>query len=90
MAHMIVKHSVQDFGTWKPVFDGDAGRRSDAGCRSTDVYRDATDPNAVTVVLEFGSQDQAHAFANDPALAETMKKAGVKGRPDISFLNAVE
>jgi len=40
--------------------------------------------------MQFGSQDQAHAFAADPALAETMKQAGVVARPEISFLNAAD
>ncbi len=89
MAHVLVRHTVEDFGKWKSVFDGDAARRSAAGCTSTDVYRDADNLNAITVVLGFGSQDQAQAFANDPVLAETMKNAGVVGRPDMRFLNAV-
>jgi quinol monooxygenase YgiN len=90
MAHVIVKHTVEDYGSWKPVFDADATRRSNAGCTSERVYRDADNPNAITVLMEFGSHDQAHAFANDPKLAETMKKGGVISRPDVSYLNAVE
>lgn len=90
MAHMIVKHTVQDFGKWKPLFDGDQSRRSQAGCKAEQIYRDAENPNALTVVMEFGSRDQAQAFANDPALAEVMGKAGVIGRPEVSFLELVE
>lgn len=90
MAHVIVKHTVEDYGKWKPVFDGDQGRRARAGCKEARLYRDAQDPNTLTVVMEFGSQDQAHAFANDPVLAETMGKGGVIGRPDVSFLDFVE
>lgn len=89
MAHVIVKHTVEDFGKWKPVFDGDEGRRSSAGCRGAQIFRDAGNPNALTVVMEFGSHDQAHAFASDPALAETMGRAGVIGRPEVSFLDLV-
>ena len=90
MAHVIVMHTVEDFETWKPAFDGDAALRARAGCKGERVYRDADDPNAITVVMEFGSHDQAHAFSNDPALAETMKKAGVRGRPEVRYLDAVE
>lgn len=89
MAHVLVRHTVEDFGKWKAVFDGDAVRRRAAGCTSSDVYRDVDNPNAITVVLGFGSQDQAQVFANDPVLAETMKSAGVVGRPDMRFVNAV-
>ncbi|MEJ2287651.1 MAG: hypothetical protein P8Y02_03220 [Deinococcales bacterium] len=90
MAHVIVKHTVKDYGAWKPVFDADATRRRNAGCKSEQVYRDADNPDAITVLLEFGSHDQAHAFANDPGLAEAMRKGGVISQPDVSYLNAGE
>lgn len=90
MAHVIVKHTVEDFGKWKPIFDEDQSRRSRAGSKGAHVYRDAENPNALTIVMSFDSHDQAHAFANDPVLAETMGKAGVIGRPEVSFLDLID
>jgi len=43
--------------------------------------------NAITVLMEWDSTEKARQFAQDPALAEAMKNAGVTSAPEIHFLN---
>lgn len=90
MITVIVQHTVRDYDTWKPVFDehGDIRRRH--GATGHQLYRGADDPNAVTILNQFPTREQAEAFANDPSLPEAMKRGGVTGEPRVSFTRETE
>lgn len=90
MAYMMVKHSVKDYGAWKTVFDGDAKRRSAAGSRGSQLFRDAKDPNSISILMEFGTEEQARKLAVDPAMKEAMERAGVVGQPEITYLDLIQ
>ncbi len=87
MAHLLVHHKVADFAKWKPYFDRDDARRRAAGGGNAQVFRDADDPNMVTLLFEWNSVENAKKFASDPALASIMQEAGVVGAPSIHFLS---
>lgn len=57
-----VQHSVPAFVDWKHAFDSDPVDRKGGGVRRYHIYRSVTDPNFVTIDLEFGSVDTAEAF----------------------------
>jgi uncharacterized protein (DUF1330 family) len=82
----MVHHHVQDYNVWKPVFDGHAAVRKTFGSRGGRVFRSASDPNEIVIVMEFDSMDHAHAFAQDPSLPEAMQRGGVMGPPEVFFL----
>ncbi|HLE51519.1 MAG TPA: hypothetical protein VI755_05630 [Anaerolineales bacterium] len=87
MQYVYVRHTVEDYAKWRPGFDANEPARRAAG--STGVYhlfRDSGNPNEITVILEWDSLDNARRFAQDPALREVMKEAGVMGQPEIRFL----
>ncbi len=87
MAGMLVQHKVKDFANWKTVFDAQAALRTSSGELSHQIYRDAGDPNKLTVVLRWNSVASAQKFAQSPELKAAMEKAGVEGAPTIAFLN---
>ncbi len=87
MTYVNVRHTVADYGKWRPFFDADETRRRAAGATGVNqVYRDAKNPNIITLVMEWDNEKNAQKFANDPALAEVMQKAGVIGRPDVNSI----
>lgn len=88
MAHMLVTHKVEDFDTWKAIFDEVKPMRDEAGEISATLFRDASDPNTVTALFEWDSLDNARAYAGSDQLRAAMQKAGVAGPPTITFLNA--
>ena len=45
MGAMIVRHSVHDYGAWRPVYDAHEAARTAAGLTNGRVYRSAEDPN---------------------------------------------
>jgi quinol monooxygenase YgiN len=87
MAIMIVQHEVKDFTAWKKGFDSNLNLRTSAGELSAQIYRDASEPNKVTVFNKWDSMENAQKFAHSPELKAGMEKAGVVGTPTISFLN---
>lgn len=84
MCYLVVRHKVADYEKWRPFYDGDNVRRRSAGATGVSlVYRDVDDPNTTTVLMEWDNPENALKFANDPALAEQMKKAGIIGQPSL-------
>ena len=89
MATMLVQHNVKDFAEWKKVYDSVANLRANNGELSDQIYRDASDPNSLTVVFKWDSLANAKKYAQSPELKAAMEKAGVEGPPSVYFLNEV-
>ena len=89
MASMLVQHKVKDFADWKNVYDSVADMRANNGELSDRIYRDASDPNSLTIVFKWDSLANAQKYAQSPELKAAMEKAGVEGPPSIYFLNEV-
>jgi len=90
MIQVLVRHNVEDYNTWRPVYDGHAAFRKETGSLGARVLRDANDPSNVVVITEWPDMNAALAFANSPNLHETMGRAGVVGKPDVYFLEQVD
>jgi quinol monooxygenase YgiN len=87
MVNILIQVKVKDFVEWKKVFDSAAGLRTSNGELSTQIFRDASDPNSLTIVNKWNSLANAQKFAHSPELKAAMEKAGVEGLPNINFLN---
>jgi hypothetical protein len=87
---LMVKHTVRNFDTWKPAFEEHQSVRERYGASGHLVYRSASDPNRVTVLTQFPSEQMAKAFMEDPTLRQVMQSAGVEGEPDISMWEEAE
>jgi uncharacterized protein (DUF1330 family) len=85
MATVIVRHRVEDYEKWRPVFDEHGANRKEHGCTSETVLRDAEEPNEVAIVMAFPTLDDAHAFGADPSLPDAMGRGGVIGAPRVEF-----
>lgn len=90
MANFIVRHKVEDYGKWKPVFDAHAATRKAAGCKGGRLFRNSDNPNEIIVVWDWDSVENAKKFAGSVDLRETMMKAGVADHPDLYFLEEIE
>jgi hypothetical protein len=86
LAGVIVRHEVADYAAWKNVFDADSDRRRSAGIVGHAVNRSAQNPNLVVVYLQAESLATLKAFASAPELKDVMKSAGVKGGPELAFV----
>ena len=89
MASMLVQQHVKDYAAWKKVYDSAAELRASNGALSDQIYREASDPNKLTIIFKWNSLANAQKYAQSPELKAAMEKAGVDGPPAISFLNEV-
>jgi quinol monooxygenase YgiN len=90
MATMLVKHRVANFESWKKVFDSMEAVRKEHGWLGHEVHRDAGDPNIVVIVNRVRDVEGAKRYGGSEALRSGMKKAGVLGAPEITFLDEAE
>jgi heme-degrading monooxygenase HmoA len=85
---MLVQHQVKDYAEWKKAYDNLADVRSTNGELSEQIYRDASDPNKVTLVFKWDSLDNARRYAQSPELKAAMQNAGVESH-SVNFLNEI-
>ncbi len=90
MAHIIVRHRVKDYGTWKEAFDTFVDSREAGGERSFQVFRDEGDANLVSIIFKWDDLENAHRFMESVELKEAMGAAGVIEEPDIRFVQEVD
>ena len=91
MPYLLVRHKVEDYERWKPVFDHDHGAtRERSGSKGGWILRNAFDPNELVILLEWDSSENARLFVNADATREAMQRAGVADEPDVYFLEEVE
>ncbi len=90
MLHVLVRHKIEDYAKWKPVFDDDATDRRAGGSQGGQLFRNAHDPNEILVIFEWESLESAQKFVQSPQLAAKMQQAGVVDRPDVYFLEEIE
>jgi quinol monooxygenase YgiN len=82
---MFVRHEVTDYATWRKGYDGFKPTQKEMGVTAQSVYQSIDDPNDVTVVHDFKSEDHAKAFVASEKLKAAMQASGVKGAPAIVY-----
>jgi quinol monooxygenase YgiN len=88
MINAFVRHTVADYAKWREGFDANEPARRAAGATGVkQVYRDAENPNTITVLIEWDSAENALRFFQDPGLKEAMAAAGVISVPETRLLN---
>jgi hypothetical protein len=87
MATMIVRHRVANFDAWKKVFDSMHDVRvKEFNWLGTEVYRDESDPNYVTIIDRVKDLASAKRYGGSQVLKDAMARAGVISAPDVTFL----
>ena len=88
-ATLVVRHTVNDYATWRPVYDELESLRVQHGCTDKRVLVSPDDANDILITHEFPTVDAAGAFAHDPGLKAGMERAGVAGAPRIEIFTSV-
>ncbi len=82
MAYYVVNHKVNDFGTWKKVYDEFESTREQYGIKEHYALQSEKDPNHVMVVAE-GELEAIQKFLNSEDLKSGMENAGISSPPEI-------
>jgi hypothetical protein len=84
MVYINLRLNLEDYEKWRAGFDAnDSFRRAGGSTGINQIYRDVDNPNTVSLILEWESAEKAKTFLDNPALKQTMQKAGVIGAPVI-------
>jgi hypothetical protein len=86
MAHLLIRHKVQDFDKWKAAYETHQPARAAAGLTDLRLWHNLEDPDDIFLLFEAVDVAKAKAFAASGDLKERMKSAGVVGQPDVFFL----
>lgn len=77
MTFLLCRNRVEDFATWKAVFDSHAAAHRDAGLRLVNVWCAVEEPNNIFFVFEVASMAQAREFIENPDAAKAGAASGV-------------
>lgn len=86
---LIIKHKVANYDKWKTSYDSHDSVRVASGLHNYVVGRGMDDPNMVVVILEMDDVSKAKALTSSQEMMDRMKKAGVIGKSEISFVKVV-
>src|ERR1700756_2211850 len=87
MIQVLVHHEVNDYRSWRAVFDKAIDFRQLGGERSCRVFRKSGDPNNLTLLFEWENLERAQRYMDSEELRDKMKQAGAVGKPDIQYLS---
>ena len=90
MSYMLVRHKIQDYAKWKPVFDEHGATRKTSGSKGGHLFRNADNPNELIILFEWDDLKKARQLVQSEDLRKAMERAGVSDKPDIFFLEEVE
>jgi hypothetical protein len=88
-ATLVVRHKVNNYATWRNVYDELESLRAQHGCTAQRVMRLPDNANDLLVTHDFPSVEQANSFAHDPALKAGMQRGGVDGPPVVEIFAVV-
>ena len=89
MSSVLIIHEVEDYQSWKKVFDNAAGIRKAAGEISYQVLKYEHEPNKIVHFSEWTSTQAAKTFFESPELVKIRAEAGVKA-PEFIYLDRLE
>ena len=87
MTFVLIRFTVEDFEKWKPVFEESATLRKKAGSIGVRAFSKVDSANEIVILGEYADLDTARQFFQSPELREAQQRAGVKGPPELIFLN---
>jgi len=77
VTHLHLGFKIEDYERWKQGYDESAEHRKETGEVSYKVFRNAEDPNTVSVLSVYETAEQIQSWIDSPELHDKMKKAGI-------------
>lgn len=89
MPYIFVRQKIQDYSKWKAGFDGDTKTRQAGGSTGAQVFRDAEDPNVVSILVQMKDMASVQGMMQrmqTPEMQQLMADAGVEGPPEVLYV----
>ena len=78
MAFMLLNFEVDDYDSWKPMFDADPAGRKANGATGHVVSSAVENPNEVFIRVEFPSVEQAKTFRERLISSGAIERSGMR------------
>jgi quinol monooxygenase YgiN len=89
MPHVLIIHEVEDYESWKKIFDDAAGIRKEAGEIQYQILKYGDNLNKIVHFSAWKSIADARLFFESPQLIQIRIDAGVKS-PEFIYLEQLE
>ena len=89
MTYVLVRLTVEDLAKWKSVFEEAGVMRKNASSIGVRAFSKGDNPNEVIVLGEYADKAKAMQMFQSQELREAMARAGVKGPPEVTFMDEV-
>ncbi len=89
MTFVLLRLMVEDLAKWKLVFEEAAALRKAAGSMGVRAFSKAGSPTEVVILGQYADKDKAMQMFQSQELRDAMQRAGVKGPPEITYLDEV-
>jgi len=91
MTTIFLKHTVEDYDSWKAGFDDHATTREAYGSpEDYRLFRVAENPNEIVMVGEWESAEAFQRFMEESDVKEKMGELGVISEPEVYILEETE
>jgi quinol monooxygenase YgiN len=87
---VIVSHPVEDYDTWRAVYDEGVDLRKRNSIVGHAVHQELGKPNQVIVYNQSSDLSSLRTFVDSTELKEVMQRAGVTAPPDIDLIQGVD
>jgi quinol monooxygenase YgiN len=84
-----IQHRVKNFDKWEQGYLAADSLRQAYGITAGEIGRDLKDSNMVYVLDKINDAEKAKSFSTSPGLKTAMMKAGVLGKPGISYAEVI-
>ena len=89
MASLLMHFEVDDYDSWKPIFDSDpAGRKQSA--TGHNISRSVDNPNAIFIRSDFPSVDEAKAFRQRLLDSGALERSGARVKVSPTVVEVAE
>jgi len=89
MTYVLVRFTVEDLAKWKPVFEEAAALRKSFGSMGVHAFSKADSPNEITILGKYEDRGKAQQMFQSQEFREATQRGGVKGPPEVSFMDEV-
>lgn len=89
MPYIFVRQKIKEYSAWKAGFDADTETRQAGGATGAQVFRDAEDPNVVSILIQMkdmASIQRMMERMQTPEMQQLMADAGVMGPPEALYI----
>jgi hypothetical protein len=90
MPDLIIRQQVEDYRSWKAIFDQDMATRRACGSKGSRIFRNTATPNELIILFTWDDLDRARLYFQADDLQIELTGAALFGSPLFWFLEEAD